>query len=239
VSGPQEIALPAAVTGRVFKLTIVEGIPGTKYPDLVLSELRLVTPEGAVTVRTPDRNDRAAALRAEAKGKGLGAVMDRNRASFCDGENSGRALKLRSNHTFVWYDEHVASKSDDSRESQASVQEVFDGTWVPTRQTSASVPWSEISLYGRIHRMESAYSSYSQVQASDVVRIGGGKVEIARVSDLGEEGLSRVLDEWRKGPARDRVSCIREVKEAYEHLAANEGIVVRGPAMTDVLWKAP
>src|SRR6185295_11235023 len=128
----------------------------------------------------------------------LGAAVDQFESGACTPGWLRRSLKLRTNNTFVWYEEF------DNREDQTR-SEVFDGVWVLRTQGS---PWSELELFGRRHRVETTWAPYGDTAEESPDRIGGGKIEIARVSDLGEEKFWALMKEWRGKATKDRVDCL-------------------------------
>ena len=167
--GPSDLAFDP-VTTTTLGLRIDEVVPGSRYEDLVISELALLDAEGAVSMRTFD--DRATALRAAQSGKALGALMDQQLESACQDERISQ-LKLRSNHSFVLYDESMDTST------------VFDGAWVPIGKEGA---WTTVKLYGRRHRIVSTWQPYGADTTDASTRIGGGKLMLARAADLDEEG---------------------------------------------------
>ncbi|HJN72798.1 MAG TPA: hypothetical protein QGF58_02590 [Myxococcota bacterium] len=166
--GPSELSFDPVKT-RSLKLTIDEVTPGSRYEDLVISELELIDEDGPLSLRTWD--DRAKALRTAHAGTALGALMDQQLESVCSDEWITQA-KLRSNHSFVVYGESMDTST------------VFDGAWVPLGKEGA---WTAVKLYGRRHRIRSTYQPYGTDTTDEETRIGGGKLLLARASDLDEE----------------------------------------------------
>lgn len=226
--GPQVLMLPAPVKARKIVLEIEKVTKGTKYPDLVLSELRFHDTVGTFGLDTPDRAEQKAELEGAVRGKALGEVVDRLAESACSDGGSGR-LKLRTDHSFVWY-----GSSSDWGSGQV-VDEVFDGAWVVKKQ---GTPWSTVELFGRRHRTESTWQPYGEsVAGAESVRIGGGALEVARVADLTAKDLDALVASWGSGPAASRVGCFEmDYGDEYrDRLAAEGAIVVKGKAITDVL----
>lgn len=229
VMGPQKLSFAQPVTGKRVVVKIEKAKAGTKYQDLVLSELRPWDAQGPLAVATPDRAERAAALSREIAGKPLAKVVDRQFVVFCpdeDKERSGR-LKLRSDHTLVWYGD--SEDWDGARES-----EVLDGTWVVKRQAA---PWSTIDLFARRHRTQQVNIPYGTPQKREAERIAGGSLKIARVEDLGMVRFGEIAKAWREGPARTAVGCITEagLDADYAALVKRGAILVEGRALTELL----
>jgi hypothetical protein len=225
-SGMQTLTLPAPTKGRVWKVAVTEVYPGTRYPDLVLSELRLVDARGPLGVRTPDGAERKLALEKSLVGSPLEKVINRRWRGRCgeiDMGTSERRFKLRSNHTFVFY--------DDTGDEDTKVSEVLDGAWVVK---SASGPWAAVELFGRRHKTETKWDPYADTAKKDSVRIAGGKLEIAWVADLGQQAFEKLMAQWSKGTQALKVNCLVLENHSYEDLVKADAFVVRGTAVTDL-----
>ncbi|MFL5354883.1 NADase-type glycan-binding domain-containing protein [Archangium sp.] len=224
-SGAQTLKLPAPMKGRVWKLSVDEVYPGKRYPDMVLSELRLVDAQGPLGVRTPDGDERKRALETGLAGSPLGKVANQRWRGLCAPEavKSDRQFKLRTNNTFVFY--------DDSDDATWSASEVLDGAWVVKQ---ASGPWAAVELFGRRHRSETNWDPYADTQNKDTVRIAGGKLEVARVADLGRKEFEKLVAEWSKGTQSGKVECVGQEGHTYEDLVKADAFVVRGTAVTDL-----
>ncbi|WP_224363008.1 NADase-type glycan-binding domain-containing protein [Hyalangium versicolor] len=234
-SGPQVISLPAPVKGKTFKLTVDKAIAGSKYPDLVLSELRLVDAQGTLTVRTPDMEERRKVFQGELANTSLAKVVDQSWYNRC-AEQSGlvvRTLKLRSNHTFVFYDNTQGEGDPDKGVDES--KEVLDGAWVVKKSAK---PWTAIELYGRRHviRTTTGWVPYGDVEekSTESTRIGGGTLEIARVADLDEKAFQQLAAEWLGGVQGRSVGCLATAGHTYKELVAVDALFVRGPAVTDL-----
>lgn len=226
--GPQKIALDEPVRGKVFELTIRKARRGSRYPDLVLSELRLWDAAGPLSVVTDDMQQRRQALLEQIAGGPLEQVVDRQYACACCVQRSTR-LKLRSNHTFVWYE-------DDQTADGESRSEVFDGAWVMAK---SKPPAALIKLYGRRHRTAAKFDPYAGNEVESSVRIGGGKLQLVRLADIDPAQFATLVKRWQRGPARDRVACLglpeQDLAAVLERLVVREAILVRGRAITDLL----
>lgn len=220
--GAQKLTLPAPVRARRIRLSIDTVYRGSKYPDMVLSELRLWDAAGPVGVAVTDREAMRAALLAELKGSSLAPLLGRHLTNGCtgDGDDYRRTLKLRPDQTFVVYE----ASSDPTGGESAS--EVFDGTWVPTGRDG---PWTEVELFGRRHRVDERWDPYAErpksVKESD--RIAGGRLRIAVVGDLPDGERASVLAP--SGSAPPIGACLEPSGDAL-----HAGVVVRGPQLTDL-----
>lgn len=218
--GPQRLKLPKPAQAKVIRLVIEQAVKGTKYADLVLSELRLVDQAGPLGVSTPDMSERQGELEKEIAGRALSSIVDRGFEQRCQRAN----LKLRTNHTFVSY--------LDATDEESGATEVFDGAWIVKEQAA---PWSKVELFGRRHRTEPSSDPYGS-GPSETVRISGGVVSIARVADLGKDGFATLVAEWFKGPSAEQLRCLGEdaesLKAKFGELVKQEAIAIKGTAVS-------
>lgn len=228
--GPISVPFGKTVTAKELRFAIEQATPGTKYEDLVISELRFLDSAGPFTLQLEDAKQRADALRAQLAHKPLESVLNRQLTNFCEDDDEGgssRSLKLRTSYDFVWY---VTSEEGNSHS-----EEVFDGVWIPHQ----SGTWSELELYGRRHRTELRWEPYEAAKTKQTDRIAGGKLSVARVSDLGPKAFWELVKQWRGGPAANSVWCLYpdsdERDESYKTLLQRNAVVVRGTAITDLL----
>ena len=208
--GPSDLRFDQPVVTRSLSLTIDEAVPGSKYEDLVISELALLDDQGVLGLTQVDERDRS--LREEQAGTPLGALMDHQLESACTDERITH-LKLRSNHSFVVYDESMDSST------------VFDGAWVPVGRDG---PWTSVKLYGRKHRITSTWQPYGADTTDESTRIGGGTLRIARAADLDEEGwvLAKIDMAWGLG-------CMPEISHA--DAIAKDIVLMTGADLDNVL----
>ncbi len=214
--GPQRLELPEPVSASRLRLGIAGAVPGSRYEDLVISELRLHDAQGALSVATPDLGQRQKALQEQVAGELLSQVVDKSWTGFCD---DSETLKLRSNHSFVHYSA-VAEGPDDS------VREVFDGAWVVDEQGPGT---AGVQLYGRRHRTETSWRPYGDDQVSSSIRIAGGRLELWLHSDALLQKTEALVDE----PAFNQAKawCLTE----GAHSAALQGrelLVISGGALS-------
>ncbi len=229
--GPQKLALPKPVLAKTIKLTIVQARRGKRYPDLVLSELRLWDASGPLTVTTEDMAERKAALEEEIAGTPLAEVVDRQWACACCQMRSTR-LKLRTNHTFVWYLDAEQAGDEETR----SKSEVFDGAWVVGKPKE---PSAVVKLYGRRHRTSSVFNPYAGNKVRDTTRIGGGNLTITRLADIDSAQFAKLAQSWLRSPARDKVNCLDlspdGLEATFEALVEKKAVLIQGKAITDLM----
>ena len=232
-SGVQRLPLPAPLKGRVWTVRVEGVYPGKSYPDLVLSELRLVDARGPFGLSTPEADTRQQALRTRLAKSPLGKVVDRSWHGVCSStrEDSKRRLKLRSQGTFVFYEDAESTEFAGSDDSDHRT-EVFDGAWV---MKNGKGPWVSVELFGRRHRIEKHWAPYAdQKLDKDTVRIAGGSLEVARVADLDADEFQAYLSDWSTSVQSERVDCVKRDKMDQASLVAREAVFVRGKAITDL-----
>lgn len=229
--GAQRLKLPKPVKIRKLTLTIDQARKGSRYPDLVLSELRLWDRQGPWTVRTPDQAERREVLEREIDAGPLADVVDRQWISLCADKRIGR-LKLRTNHTFVWYLDAEQAGEEQTR----SQSEVFDGAWVVGK---SKPPSATVDLFGRRHKTSAVFNPYEGNKVRETVQIGGGNLVITRVADADLDSFATLARQWARSPARDRVACLdlsaEGIGATFEALGQRGALVVSGKAITDLM----
>lgn len=218
--GPQKLALPKAASSKTLTLTIKEAYPGTKYDDLVLSELRVWDEQGPRTIATGDLAERAQALKAELGKTPLANFVDLNLRSVCQLQGYELEAKFRSNHSFVVY----RSSDDDT----GTIKEVFDGTWILKDAKT-------VELFGRSHRNESSTDPYASPDGKETTTIMGGAVTVRRVSELTKDAYAALLKKFTTGPLRWSFDCA-EAKQ-FDVLSKKDAFVVEGRAVTAILTR--
>ncbi|MFT4624120.1 MAG: hypothetical protein ACI8PZ_002779, partial [Myxococcota bacterium] len=104
----QRATLLVPMRGKELRVALDASYPGSQYSDLVLSELRFIDRKGPFSVEAGTEVPRVRANKRAQEGKPIADVMDRQLRSLCDGEEAARAtFKLRSNNSFVWYEQRT------------------------------------------------------------------------------------------------------------------------------------
>ncbi len=127
--------------GKDFVLRITEVYPGTKYRDLVISELRFYNGEDAFVVNTGGMENRKKKLMREASENGLDAVMDKRLYDYSEDVDYNRqqSLILRSNGSFIlWFTKE---------EPEVNTIRYADGNWQIQDD-------KKIKIFGRIHTLK-------------------------------------------------------------------------------------
>jgi hypothetical protein len=205
------------VSTKTLTLTIKEAYPGTKYDDLVLSELRVWDAEGPRAISTSDLADSAAALKTLVTKGSLKNFVDKTLRAPCKVEGYELEAKFRTNHSFVIY------RSGD--EDTGRVKEVLDGTWIVKDKT--------VELFGRSHRNQTSNDPYERWGGKDTTTIIGGALKITPVRGLKKDAFDELTTQFIDGPLKWSFDC-PEVKD-FDKLAAAGAFVVEGRAITAIL----
>ena len=215
--GSQKLTLPKPASTKSLTLTIKEAYPGSKYDDLVLSEMRVWDAEGPRAIATGDLTERANALKTEVSTGPLKSFVDRTLRAACTVVEL--EAKFRSNHSFVIY-------RSSNEEEFGAVKEVIDGTWILKDGKS-------VELFGRSHRNESSTDPYAGPGSKETTSITGGPLKVTRVSDLKKADYDGLLKKFTTGPLQWSFNC-DEVND-FEKLAAAGAFVVEGRTLTAIL----
>lgn len=217
VFGPQSLPFAGGVEGKTIALEILEAHAGTRYKDLVISEIRLWDEQGPVRVAVKGTAERASALKGKVAGTAVAPLVDKLWMGACT-EVGERTLKLRSDHSFVWYEP-----------SEMSL-EIFDGAWVPKGPHDGG---DRIQLYGRRHLSEESWEPYSSENGmKESTKIGGGKPVLYAVDGMDAADFTKHADAVRSVFGRD---CDYDQAE----LAKKGAVVIRDKSITDILVPKP
>lgn len=218
-SDAQTLMLPSPVEAKKLTLSIVQATAGSRYPDVVLSELRLIDDAGPLTVSVSD-TARSQALLSSVKGGPLAGAVDARWINVC-GPDNARELKLRSNHSFVYYADDFGWNEPDAQNSM-----IFDGAWVPNGGGKAT-------LYGRKHMVSSSWQPYGDDTVSERTRIAGGKINWIPVASLTQAQFDTQLDDLQARGGWYPADCVGS--EAFEDLKSKGAAIVQGDAVLDLL----
>jgi hypothetical protein len=229
--GPQVLKLPRPLKGRTLQLKVDKARAGSKFQDLVLSELRLVDPQGSLTVRTPELEEQRKSLLAQVAGTGLEKIVDGRWRKRCEAKAYVvRTLKLRGNRSFFFH-----GVVDETGGTSGEYDETLEGAWVVKK---VEAPWATLELFGRRHRFDTVLEKVAgewDFQEVESQSPAGGTLEIARVADLGEQAFQQLVAEWAKAPHQQVVDCVGQPGHTYAELVAADAFFIRGKMVTELL----
>ena len=218
-SGAQTLTLPSPVQAKKLTLSIVQATAGSRYPDVVISELRLIDSAGPLGISVSG-TARSQALLSAVKSGPLSGAVDARWVSVCGPENA-RELKLRSNHSFVYYADDFGWNEPDAQNSM-----VFDGAWVPNGGGKAT-------LYGRKHMVSSSWQPYGDDSVTERTRIAGGKIQWIPVASLSKAEFKTELEDLKARGGWYPADCVGV--ESYEELKGKGAAIVQGEVVLDLL----
>jgi len=152
-----------------LKLTVEEVIPGAKYPDILISELRFIDDQNRILVpQVQGIAPESSPLIEPLLDKSLSSVACTS--SFEPG-NFQRSLRLRKDGSFVIY-----GKAEDQQEGK-TVDQVLEGNW----------EWrgSGIRIFGKRYSDTIVNNEYSQSARRTRPSIFQSDLRIARFAELG------------------------------------------------------
>lgn len=203
--GAQRVALSLPLNGvSDLTMTIKDIIPGTKYKDVLLSEMRLITPQGQVILPQ-------AVLPRPMPPTAWAPWVDRSLTSFLfqpvacsdcaerayDANFLHQRVRLRSDGSFVVYKYEETQKTDAQASPLNQVADVLEGNWEP-------VP-AGIRIFGKKHPTLLAVSEYLKEAApSAEAAIFQSELRLKRYGELSpneRQGLFDRLWTAKRGPA--------------------------------------
>ncbi|MEM9895132.1 MAG: hypothetical protein AAF789_02070 [Bacteroidota bacterium] len=207
---PQTVTLGRPITGRRFVLTIEAAYSGSKYRDLVLSELKFFDGETPIMIRTKSEEERITETKAAAENNDLlKTFLDRNidvillKSENKSGEGSyyseshrqATSLLLRSNNTFVIYEdenyhfeEYIEAEGIDTGEDTEK-QLIADGNW-ELKETGSD--YLEIRIFGKILNTTPGENIYGSTSTEEKQRIFQDFLTLKKGTITGERFISDI-----------------------------------------------
>ena len=180
---PEEINLASPVKGREFILTIKDIYRGTKYEDLVISEIHFMNEDQSIILQSDVIENRVKMQRALASNL-LKQFLDRNISANFNGSeedgtksvyyNENSSMIIRSNNTFVIYQtkstsiEEYDEEEDYYDESVDKTETISDGNWELVEEQDDFV---KIRIFGKIFTPTTSAELYKGDVTSSNVKI--------------------------------------------------------------------
>lgn len=169
--------------GKTFTFKVEEVYPGKKYKDLAISELVFFNDNQVIVPSNDYANTIKSTFTKEVAGTHMEKILNKRlhysfRVVDCgEFEAAQRSLILRSNGTFVMYEQN---NNEDGAES-TSEKIVADGNWSVKSKSSKDITIKVFGKHVNLSRVSQAYSGTSQNEAlrifSDNVKIGANQLE--------------------------------------------------------------
>lgn len=176
---PQRVTLPNSYTGSVFSIKVKSVYAGTKYKDLAISEMRFFNGEQAFVIGSDLGESFKKSMLKKVEGKALASLVDRSikmKNERMKSFTGYQALTLRSNGTFVMYEQDISNEGD------GVLQDIIaDGNWeiIDIDENSAT-----INVFGKFFNLKELEGYYRGVTGSktnrifkDELRIGDGIIK--------------------------------------------------------------
>jgi len=155
-----DIHLAQEITTKTLQIRIDDVYNGSRYQDLVISELAPYNSKGTLKLQHGIVDDRKEMLLNATENSPLGNLLDRRITQYWEGEMefSDQTLIIRSDNTFVYYKN---SEIDDTYN-----QIVAYGNW-----ELKSTDGSNIRIFGRLRTVSENYSPYQGNDSSNSEQI--------------------------------------------------------------------
>lgn len=186
VSGAQTIDLQGPIEGTEFVLKVTDAYSGSKYQDLVISEIKFYDGDKPIVIKTNAEENRMKAM--QSKGALATSFFDRNfevwtseqtkkesdKEYYAEYKWESKSLSLRSNNTFVLYTRETLSIEEYNSETNYenyeddSKEVIADGNWELKEE---GADYIKIRIFGKIYSPTSSAELYQGDVTSDNVRI--------------------------------------------------------------------
>ena len=199
---PQLIELENPLTGKEFVFTVDEAFSGTKYKDLVISEMKFFNGKKPIIIQTSIEEARINHTKSGANLL-LQKFLDRNISVWLsegslegpDDEESYRkstSFILRSNNTFVMYDREALYVEDyESGDESSDVKEtIADGNW-ELKESNGN--YLKIRIFGKIFSSTTAKELYRADVTSSNVRIFQDNLTLTKDKITGERFVDEII----------------------------------------------
>lgn len=208
-SSPQFIELTKPISGTEFILKIHDAYSGTKYQDLVLSEIKFFHKNQPILINTPAEEARIQKTKSYGNAL-LNSLIDRNidvqiRSSkeengegkyFSEYYSKTTSLILRANNTFVMYESESTSveEYDEAEEYENydtdSKEIIADGNWELKEEGNG---YFKIRIFGKIFSPTTSAELYQGDVTSNNVRIFQDNLTITTDKIVGERFVDEII----------------------------------------------
>jgi Domain of unknown function (DUF4457) len=175
----QKIIFNQGNNGQDFKMSIKSIFPGSKYQDLVLSELTFYNGNQPFIINTPAKEDAIISTLSSIKGTVMEKFCDRSiNINESDDGSKGRLLSfvLRSNQTFVIY--------DDQYDGASGSPVIYEGNWEVLKQDAIQ---AEIRIFGKYYFTDNAEILYKRKTEEQVARVFQEKLTFTKDKIKGQK----------------------------------------------------
>lgn len=196
---PQKIAFKKAFNTNELVIQILEVYKGSKYKDLVISEIQLLDNNRYYSLNSEKLTERIASNLFKANNNLLlKKILDKN-ISFSNNDqvkegqfikyiDQTRSILLRSNNTFVWYQnevENIVDTEDEEDEmgEEISKQIIADGSWYIVEETNDNL---KIKIFGKMFEPRDSSDIYKGNVTNKTLKIFHDYLTISKTAIKGE-----------------------------------------------------
>lgn len=206
---PQIIELENPLTGKEFVFSVNEAFAGTKYKDLVISEMKFFNGKQPIIIQTSIEEARINKTKSNANSllqyfldRNIDVSLDSHKKKEGEGEHYAEyyrkttSLILRSNNTFVMYDrESLYVEEYNEKENYENydddVKEVIaDGNW-ELKETNDN--YLKIRIFGKIFSPTTTEELYQGDVTSSNVRIFQDNLTLTKDKITGERFVNDII----------------------------------------------
>ena len=148
--GPEIVDFEKTLSGRNFKFQIDEVRKGSRYKDLVISELRFYDGKNWFILDNGESVKRQKKIMNSISKNIISKMIDKR--CYMNSGGVEQSIILRSNGSFVVYSTFSSSKElGDMGKEETKIKIVADGNW---ELNNASIGSAEIKIFGRKHQIK-------------------------------------------------------------------------------------
>ncbi len=207
-SAPQIIDLGEELEGSEFVLKINSAYSGTKYQDLVISEIRFYYEDRPIIIKTDveekrvmHSNNEMSELITSFIDRNIEVAQSKNKSrkeggiTYSEFKSQTQSLILRSNNTFVLYEREYFSLSESSEEGEGDYDEdqkevIADGNWELKSETDSS---AVIRVFGKIYSPTTSAELYHGDVTSSNVKIFQDYLTITKDKITGKKYIKDII----------------------------------------------
>lgn len=197
---PITVTLSGIEEGHKFELIAKEVYPGTKYEDLVISELKLYEANIPLLI-LPQSLDDVVEQNLENANNLFKRYLDKNiNVSYAvDGASEGDVINfqsgknsiiIRSNNSFVLYQSSNEDTESYGSFSQSSNETIAEGNWELVNQTEEAV---KIRIFGKIYQVSSESELYKGDKTSESTKIFQDELTITAKGIEGKKFVKKIV----------------------------------------------
>ncbi|MCR9253147.1 MAG: discoidin domain-containing protein [bacterium] len=180
----QIIKFPEPITANFITLKIVEAYPGTKYKDLVISQLKFINDDGDILINPNLVENIKTELKSKVENTILSDIVDRrifNALEDMDGFN--RSIVLRSDYSFVVYDYTWL-------DGQEQNEVIAEGNW---QIKELSETKARIRVFGKLTRTSEIIDFYKGNTTKNYQNIFQDYLNIENGAIKGEKFIKTIM----------------------------------------------